>query len=91
VNVDLADIQIAEFLRRGWSDSEMKGLMGGNLLRVMRDAEAVKAKLISRRPSSAVHSARTDLPATDWGGPNGAYLPPKVKQLVDKRRVRDEL
>lgn len=64
--------------------------MGGNLLRVMRDAEVVKEKLSNRLASAAIHAARTDLPAYNWGGPHGAYLPPKVKQLV-ARRVRDEL
>jgi membrane dipeptidase len=32
---------LAELLRRGWSDNEIAKLAGGNLLRVLREAEAV--------------------------------------------------
>ncbi|MDP3368482.1 MAG: dipeptidase [Brevundimonas sp.] len=34
---------LAELIRRGWSDEELAALVGGNLLRVMREAEAVAA------------------------------------------------
>lgn len=69
----------------------MAGLMGGNLLRVLRQVEAVKGQMGSTPPSSMIYEQRTDLPATNWGGPNGAYLPPGVKSLLAKRAVRDEL
>lgn len=36
---------IAELLRRGWSDAAVKKLLGENVLRVMRQAEAVAAEL----------------------------------------------
>jgi membrane dipeptidase len=44
----------AELLRRGWSDEDVRKAMGGNVLRVMRRAEAVaaawEAGAASRRP-----------------------------------------
>ena len=38
----------AELVRRGWSDRDLAKLARGNILRVMREAEAVAARL-SRR------------------------------------------
>jgi membrane dipeptidase len=32
---------IAELVERGWTDAQLAALAGGNVLRVMRDAEAV--------------------------------------------------
>lgn len=66
-------------------------MTGGNLLRVLKDVERVKESLKDRLPSSAVYEKRKDLPATRWGGPGGAYLPPGVKSLVAQRKLRDEL
>ncbi|HEU0053857.1 MAG TPA: dipeptidase, partial [Longimicrobium sp.] len=44
----------AELLRRGYSDADVKKVLGGNLLRVMRQAEAVSARLRRERgPSTA--------------------------------------
>jgi membrane dipeptidase len=44
----------AELLRRGYSDAEVRKILGGNLLRVMRQAEAVAARLQrERQPSTA--------------------------------------
>jgi membrane dipeptidase len=43
---------IAELLRRGHTDEEMKKLAGLNLLRVMKKAEAVAARLQKERPAS---------------------------------------
>ncbi|WVQ79790.1 hypothetical protein IAT38_001890 [Cryptococcus sp. DSM 104549] len=82
---------VAEFIRRGWTDTEIKGLLGGNLLRVMRAVEQAAQDSRHQLPSNAIYERRTDLPAFDWGGPNGAYLPEKVRQIVDSRRIRDEL
>ncbi|KAK8861779.1 hypothetical protein IAR55_002602 [Kwoniella newhampshirensis] len=82
---------VAEFIRRGWTDEEIKGLLGGNLLRVMRAVEQAAYRRRDERPSSAIYGKRTDLPASNWGGPNGAYLPGKVKAIVDRRHLRDEL
>jgi membrane dipeptidase len=43
---------IAELLRRGYSDADVRKVMGGNVLRVMREAEQVAARLqTSRGPS----------------------------------------
>lgn len=36
--------------RRGWSDAELARVAGANLLRVMREAEAVSARLRAQRP-----------------------------------------
>ncbi len=43
---------IAELLRRGWADEDAKKLVGGNILRVMRSAERVAARLQRERPPS---------------------------------------
>jgi membrane dipeptidase len=42
----------AELIRRGWSDADLKKLAGQNLLRVLRQAEAVAARLQQTRPPS---------------------------------------
>jgi membrane dipeptidase len=44
--VDLHDVScfpnlFAELVRRGWSDDDLVALAGGNVLRVMREAESV--------------------------------------------------
>lgn len=64
--------QIAEFIRRGWSDSEIEGLMGGNLLRVMDEVDEVAEGLATKPPSRDIYEKRTDLPAHTWGGPGYA-------------------
>ena len=43
---------IAELLRRGYSDEDVRKVAGGNVLRVMRGAEAVAARLQAERPPS---------------------------------------
>ncbi len=46
---------IVEMLRRGYTDDEVRKIIGRNVLRVMRDAEAVAATLQSeRQPSEAL-------------------------------------
>jgi hypothetical protein len=42
----------AELLRRGYKDDEIKKILGLNLLRVMRKAEAVSATLQKTRAAS---------------------------------------
>ncbi|HEU5040412.1 MAG TPA: hypothetical protein VFT84_06310, partial [Gemmatimonadales bacterium] len=42
----------AELVRRGWSDADLKKLAGENLLRVLRQAEAVARRLQKERPPS---------------------------------------
>jgi membrane dipeptidase len=43
----------AELIRRGWSDANLAKLAGGNLLRVMRQAEAVAASMKNEPPAMA--------------------------------------
>ncbi|MFI5182837.1 MAG: dipeptidase [Vicinamibacteria bacterium] len=44
---------VAELLRRGYSESDVEKVIGRNLLRVMRGAEGVSARLRKERPESA--------------------------------------
>jgi membrane dipeptidase len=53
----LADVSrfpdlFAELIRRGWPDADLEKLASGNVLRVLRRAEAVAARLSARRPAS---------------------------------------
>ena len=56
---DLDDVSrfpnlIAELLRRGYSDDDVRGIAGGNILRVMRGAESAAARIQAvRSPSEA--------------------------------------
>jgi membrane dipeptidase len=43
---------IAELLRRGWTDVDVSKVIGGNALRVMRETEAVAARLQRERGPS---------------------------------------
>ena len=43
---------IAEVLRRGYSDDEVRGIAGGNILRVMRAAESAAQRIQAERPPS---------------------------------------
>jgi len=43
----------AELIRRGWSDANLAKLAGGNMLRVMRQAEAVAASMKNEPPAMA--------------------------------------
>ena len=47
----------AELLRRGWSDEDVRKLLGLNVLRVMKQAEAVAASLKNETPSVATIQA----------------------------------
>jgi membrane dipeptidase len=42
----------AELIRRGWSDGDLARLAGGNVLRALRQAEAVAKRLQTERPPS---------------------------------------
>jgi len=53
---------LAELLRRGWSDDEVTGAAGGNILRVMRQAEDVGRRLQKSRPPSEAHIEDLDGP-----------------------------
>jgi membrane dipeptidase len=50
--VDTYPLLLAELLRRGWSDEEIKKLAGLNVLRAFRQAEQVAARLQKERPAS---------------------------------------
>ena len=43
----------AELIRRGWSDHDLAKLAGGNVLRAMRQAEAVAERMTDELPSMA--------------------------------------
>lgn len=43
---------LAELVKRGWTDAELRGLLGENVLRVLTRAEAVAARLQKSRPAS---------------------------------------
>lgn len=52
--VDRYPVLLAELLRRGWSEADLEKLAGGNVLRVLGEAERVAAKLQAERgPSEA--------------------------------------
>ncbi|MEP6766473.1 MAG: membrane dipeptidase, partial [Gemmatimonadaceae bacterium] len=43
---------LAELMKRGWTDTEIRGVAGENVLRVLSQAEAVSARLRASRPAS---------------------------------------
>jgi membrane dipeptidase len=51
---------LAELADRGWGDADLVALAGGNVLRVLRDAEAVSRDLRARRGPSLATLADTD-------------------------------
>ena len=58
-DVSTYPVLFAELIRRGWSDRDLAKLARGNILRVMREAEAVAARLrrkAARPPSRAAGS-----------------------------------
>ena len=66
----LADVScypalIAELLDRGWSEEDCARLAGGNILRVMREAETAARAISARRPPSLLR-------IEDTGGPGPA-------------------
>jgi membrane dipeptidase len=63
----LADVSgyprlFAELVRRGWSDADLAKLADGNILRVMRQAEAVARRLQPARPPSTATIEALDGP-----------------------------
>jgi membrane dipeptidase len=53
-------VVFAELIRRGYSDEQLKGIAGLNILRVMRKAEAVAARLQKDRPPSDARIEEVD-------------------------------
>ncbi len=43
---------LAELVKRGWTDRELRGVAGENMLRVLSRAEVVSARLRAQRPAS---------------------------------------
>lgn len=64
--------------------------MGENLMRVMDQVDVVKEQMKDELPSTAIWEKRKDLPA-NWGGPEQAYLPYEVREVVNSRPKHDEL
>jgi len=65
---------LKELMRRGWSDDDVKKVAGLNILRVMRAAEKVAARLQASRPPSDARIEELDAPPApaDHRGPGGA-------------------
>ncbi|KAG8162348.1 hypothetical protein KVR01_008113 [Diaporthe batatas] len=81
---------ITEMLMRGWSDEEVKDLMGRNLMRVMDEVDAVSERLKSEKASQAIWEKRTDLPA-QWGGDGNMFYPYEIQDIQSKIPQHDEL
>lgn len=56
-------VVFAELIRRGYTDEQLKGIAGLNVLRVMRKAEAVSARLQKEKPAADVRIEEVDKPA----------------------------
>ena len=52
----------AELARRGWSQTDLEMLAGGNVLRVLHDAERVSARLKRERQASTATIEQLDRP-----------------------------
>ncbi|XP_060110296.1 dipeptidase 2-like [Heteronotia binoei] len=85
---------IEELLRRGWEDSELRGVLRDNILRVFRDVENVRQELSSESageeevpPRKFMHSCRLDLkrppvlPLTSHAAPSWGQLTSLVVTL----------
>jgi membrane dipeptidase len=55
-------VLFAELLARGWSEPDCAQLAGGNILRVMREAEATADRLAAERPPSTARIESLDGP-----------------------------
>ena len=60
---------IAELARRGWSEADLRKLAGGNVLRVLRQAEQVAARLKRERGPSNATIAQLDGPQAKTATP----------------------
>jgi membrane dipeptidase len=59
-NTSTYPVLFAELIRRGWSDADLKKLAGRNLIRTLRDAEAVAATLQKTRKASTATIDKLD-------------------------------
>jgi membrane dipeptidase len=57
-DVSTYPVLFAELIHRGWSDRDLAKLSRGNILRVMREAEAAAARLRRRRASHVTPATR---------------------------------
>lgn len=64
-DVSCYPVLFAELLRRGYTDAELSAIAGGNVLRVMREAERTAARLRRMRPPSL--ATIEELDGTDPG------------------------
>lgn len=66
-------------LSRGWTDDEVIGLMGGNLMRVMDEVDQTARKMEAEGlgPSPAIYEERKDLPMDEE-----EYLPEVVVKYL---------
>jgi len=55
---------LAELIKRGWTDTEIRGVAGENVLRVLSRAETVSARLRATRPASTKTLQQLDRKAT---------------------------
>lgn len=53
-------VLFAELIRRGYTDEQLKGIAGANVLRVMRKTELVAARLQKERPASDARIEEVD-------------------------------
>jgi membrane dipeptidase len=60
--VDKFPALLAELAHRGWSDADLAKVAGGNLLRVLAQAERVSGRLAATRPPSAATLVGADGP-----------------------------
>jgi membrane dipeptidase len=66
----------AELVRRGWKDQDLRKLAGQNLIRAMRGAEEVAARLQKERPASTATFEALDVPKTKGDVSLGAPAKP---------------
>ncbi|HMV32560.1 MAG TPA: membrane dipeptidase, partial [Gemmatimonadales bacterium] len=50
----------AELIRRGWSEADLRKLAGENVIRALRQAERVAARLRQERPASTATIEQLD-------------------------------
>jgi membrane dipeptidase len=81
-------------ISRGWSDTEIIGLLGGNLMRVMDDVDRVAKEMAEQgmKPSPAILEDRRDLPMEqDYELPTvvSKYLRQKTKEGTLRAGLRE--
>jgi membrane dipeptidase len=63
--VDKFPALLQELARRGWTDAELAKVAGGNVLRVLREAEAVAKRLQAAEPASSATIEKLDAAANE--------------------------